>query len=241
MATSKPLDTLALAHLAAALAHEIRNPLNSIAIHADLLASRLRKAGMTGMADGAALERSIGSLGREVERIDRLLSTYLECVGPREFERQVLVVGEVVRTAIERARPQAKEKGIRLQSRTTPADARWTFDEAALCRVLDLLIDNALDASSAESTVTVRAAVRGGRGTLEVIDEGEGISSEALPQLFLLGYTTREGRSGVGLTVVKQIVRGHGGSVTAQSDGPGKGATFRIELPFLALDASDAG
>lgn len=238
MATSKPLDTLALAHLAAAMAHEVRNPLNSIAIHADLLASRLRKAGM---ADPSALERSINSLGREVERIDRLLSTYLECVGPREFERQAMVVGDVVRATIERARPQAKAKGVRLQSRTTPADARWTFDEAAFCRVLDLLIDNAIDASSAEGTVTVRATVRGGRGTLEVIDEGEGISSEALPQLFLLGYTTREGRSGVGLTVVKQIIRGHGGSVTAESNGPGKGATFRIELPFLGPDASEAG
>jgi two-component system, sporulation sensor kinase E len=238
MATSKPLDTLALAHLAAALAHEVRNPLNSIAIHADLLASRLRKAGM---ADPAVLERSIASLGREVERIDRILGTYLDCVGPRELERQVLVVGEVVRAALERARPQAKAREVRLQSRTTPAEARWTFDEAALCRVLDLLIDNALDASSAGGTVTVRATVRGERGAIEVIDEGEGISSEALPQLFLLGYTTREGRSGVGLTVVKQIVRGHGGSITAQSDGPGKGATFRIELPLLVPDASDAG
>jgi signal transduction histidine kinase len=238
MAMSKPLDTLALAHLAAALAHEVRNPLNSIAIHADLLASRLRKAGL---ADPTAIERSIGSLGREVERIDRILGTYLDCVGPREFERQVLVVGDVVRAALERARPQAKEREIRLQSRITPAEARWTFDEAALCRVLDLLIENALDASSAGGTVTVRANVRGGRGTLDVTDEGEGIASEALPQVFLLGYSTREGRNGVGLTVVKQIIRGHGGSVTVQSDGPGKGATFRIELPLLAPDTSGAG
>jgi signal transduction histidine kinase len=59
--------------------------------------------------------------------------------------------------------------------------------------------------------------------------------------VFLLGYSTREGRSGVGLTVVKQIIRGHGGSITVHSDGPGKGATFRIELPLLAPDTPGAG
>jgi two-component system, sporulation sensor kinase E len=238
MSSQKPLDALALAHLAAALAHEVRNPLNSIAIHADLLASRLRKSGIT---DTAPLDRSIGSLGREVERIDRILSTYLDCVGPRESERQVMVVGEVVRAALERARPQAKAREVRLHSRITPAEARWTFDKVGLGRVLDLLIDNALDASSPGGTVTVRATDRGERGVVEVIDEGEGISDEALPQLFLLGYTTRKGHSGVGLTVVKQIVRGHGGSVTTQSGGAGKGATFRIELPITSPEAADAG
>ncbi len=105
------------------------------------------------------------------------------------------------------------------------------MDAPAIGQALDHLLAGAIEATREGGTVRVRAWSGAGSGAIEVGDESDGIPPDALPKLFHVG-AAGQGRAGLGLAVAKQIVRGHGGSIAARSDGPGRGATIRIELPL---------
>jgi signal transduction histidine kinase len=224
-------------YLASAMAHEVRNPLNSMAIHVELLTTRLPRAaavpasaptgGAPAPAEAAA--HSLAVLRHEIERIDGILQRYLEYAGAREGERRPVAVDALLAAALERA-AEVPQRGLRVELEPTPA--RWTTDEDAVALALDELLVNAAEASPRGAVVRVRATESEGCGVIEVIDHGEGIAAEALPQLFHLGYSTRPGHGGLGLTVAKQAIKGLGGSLVLRSDGPGQGAVARIELPL---------
>jgi signal transduction histidine kinase len=219
-----------LRHLAAAMAHEVRNPLNSMAIHIELLEGRLRKEGET--LDRAAAMRSATVLANEIERIDRILEEYLEFAGPDEAARRSIEPGALIAEAIKRARPQAEAKTVGLEATVAPRLGAWAVDAPALGDALDALLCNAIEASPAGSVVTVQAAVDDEEQPfLLVSDRGEGIAAEDLPRVFHIGFS-RRGRAGLGLTVAKQIAKAHGGSLLVESAGPGRGATFRMRLPL---------
>jgi signal transduction histidine kinase len=216
----------ALAHLAAAMSHELRNPLHAIALQAGLLESRAEK--LDGAAR-AALERPIALLGREVERIDRILSEYLRHVGPGEGDRAAVPVVGLIGDAFARARAAARRRGVRLVAKAA-AGERWSIDPQAIGCALDRLIENAIEASPRGAAVEVRARGDGTSASLEVSDRGRGIAPEVLTRIFELGFSTRRGRRGLGLAVAKQIARGHGGSIGATSDR--SGTVIRIDLPL---------
>jgi len=215
-------------HLAAALAHEVRNPLNAIVIHVELLEARARKLPS---AEAEPLLRSLQVVQQEVERVDEILTQYLRAVGPREAARKAQPIGELLEAAIDRVAPLATPKRVKIAA-TVEKGPRWPVDGEAIGRVLDELLRNAVEASARGGEVAVRARAVEGAGVVEVEDRGDGIAADALPRVFQLGFTTRKGHDGIGLAVAKQIVKGHGGSITARSDGPGRGASFRFELPF---------
>jgi len=220
-----------LMHLAAAMAHEVRNPLNSMAIHAELIEGRLkREGGAFTPADRDAVVRSAHLMASEVERIDRILDEYLQFAGPEEASRRLVEAGALVAAAIERARAHAHERGVELAARGVRATS-WTLDADAIGDALDAVIRNAIDASPRGATVEIAAATQGDEAELIVTDHGEGIDPEVLGKIFMLGFSTRE-RAGIGLTVAKQIVKGHGGSITAASDGLGQGAAITLRLPL---------
>jgi signal transduction histidine kinase len=222
-----------LQHLAAAMAHEVRNPLNSMAIHIELLESRLKKE--ADRPERAQILKSVATLQGEIDRIDRILEEYLRYSGPEEMPRRAIDPSTVVSAAIERARPLAESRGVsvRLEGpRVEPASLeRWSVDADGLGEALDALIINAVEASPRGAQVAVRIQCGEEAGEIQVSDRGGGIRAEDLSRIFQLGFSRRE-RPGVGLTVAKQIVKGHGGSISAESNGPGEGATFLVRLPL---------
>ncbi len=218
-----------LPYLAAALAHEVRNPLNAMAIHLELLETRARKLAPS---EGEAITRSLGVLAHEVERIDGILVQYLAAVGPREAERKQEPAARLLEEAAARAKAQAAARHVEVAVSLARGPARWAIDSRAVARVLDEVLANAIEASPRGGEVALRARVDEGIAVVEVEDRGEGVAAEVLPRIFHLGFTTRKGRPGLGLAVAKQIVKGHGGSISARSEGAGRGTTVRFEIPL---------
>jgi signal transduction histidine kinase len=221
-----------LMHLAAAMAHEVRNPLNSMAIHVELLEGRLKREERSA-ADREAALRSAQVMANEIERVDRILEEYLQYAGPEEASRRPVEAAQLVAEAIKRARPQAEKRGVGLEIKSAGELGQWAVDAEGLGEALDAVLDNAVQASPRGAVIEVSAASDADQAQVVVADRGEGISAEDLPRVFHIGFS-RRGRAGIGLTVAKQIVKGHGGSIPAESRGAGQGAVVTIRLPLEA-------
>jgi signal transduction histidine kinase len=216
-----------LQQLAAAMAHEVRNPLNSMAIHVELLEGRLKR----GELDREGALKSLEVLAGEIGRIDRILDEYLQYAGPEEAARRPIDPPALIAEVVQRARPRAEARGVGLEVHLGLALGRWAVDGEGVGQALEALIDNAVEASERGQVVDITARADEDQAELEVTDRGEGLSAEDLVRVFHLGFS-RRGRPGIGLTVAKQIVKGHGGSIGAQSRGRGAGATFTIRIPL---------
>jgi signal transduction histidine kinase len=219
-----------LQHLAAAMAHEVRNPLNSMAIHVELLEGRLKKEPQAS-PERAQILKSVATLQGEIERIDRILDEYLTFAGPEETPRRFVDPMQVVAAAVDRARGLCDSRAVTVEVKTPRALDKWAIDGDGVGEALDALLDNAVNASPRGGVVLITVQADDDQGEVIVSDKGAGIAAEDLPKIFHLGFSRRE-RAGIGLTVAKQIVKGHGGSIGAESPGPGGGATFRVRLPL---------
>jgi signal transduction histidine kinase len=217
-----------LQHLAAAMAHEVRNPLNSMAIHVELLEGRLKK---DPSGDRTPILKSVATLQGEIERIDRILDEYLTFAGPEETPRRAVDAAELVAAAVDRMRGPADARAVTIEVKVPRPMARWNVDAEGVGEALDALLDNAVHASPRGGVVMVTVQADEDQGEVIVKDSGAGIAADDLPHVFHLGFSRRE-RPGIGLTVAKQIIKGHGGSIIAESAGLGTGATFRMRLPL---------
>jgi signal transduction histidine kinase len=226
-----------LQHLAAAMAHEVRNPLNSMAIHIELLEGKLRKETLSAQ-DKEATHRSLTVLQQEIERVDRILEEYLEHAGPAEAARAPVDGAQLVADAVARIRPEAAQRGVGLEVRAGGELGDWAVDAEALGEAIDAILRNAVQASPQGQVVEIAARTFDEQAEVVVTDHGQGMTSEDLKQVFRLGYSGR-GRAGIGLTVAKQIVKGHGGSILCQSPGAGQGASFVLRMPLEADPEDD--
>jgi signal transduction histidine kinase len=213
-----------LQQLAAAVAHEVRNPLNSMAIHVELLETRLRREG----GSEAAL-KSTGVLAQEIERVDHILEEYLQFAGPPETQRQPVDPRALLAAARDRAAALASERGARIELRGDGELGSWLVDAEGLAEALDAITANALEASPAGGVVELEARTVGDLGEVVVRDQGEGIAEADLLHIFRIGFS-RRGHAGIGLTVAKQIIKGHGGSIIVQRAQP-RGTNVTIRLP----------
>jgi signal transduction histidine kinase len=218
-------------HLAAAMAHEVRNPLNSMAIHVELLEGRLKKKEAAALPDREAAMRSVTVIGGEIERVDHILEEFLQLAGPEEAARKPVEPAALIDAAAQRVRPEAERRGVRIEVKMVGALQPWPVDAIAVGDVIDALLSNAVEASPSGTVVAIEA--RNGEDEAEVVvrDHGEGITAEELPKVFHIGFS-RRGRAGIGLAVAKQIAKGHGGSLTCESGGAGQGATFFLRVPL---------
>jgi len=213
------------------VAHELRTPLATIEGYVE------------GLRDGiVAPEQSTWSLlASETARLQRLVED-LQLVSRAE-ERQLdlrtqeVEPGALVADAAARMAPSYEAKGVRLVPEVEPGLPTVAVDPDRLGEVLANLLDNALRHTPAGGTVSLRAALRRGDLELAVSDTGEGIAPEHLGRVFERFYRADQARSratggsGIGLAIAKAIVEAHGGSLRAESDGPGRGATFVVTLP----------
>jgi signal transduction histidine kinase len=210
------------------LAHELRNPLAAISSMLGLM--RLR--GMHS-DEQAVIERQIDYM---VRLINDLLDAGRLDGGKLVLRKRRIRLAEVVEAAVEMLAPLIEQRRQRLRI-SVPADLVVHVDASRMTQVLANLLDNAAKFSNVGARIIVRASRRpGGFVRLAVMDEGAGIDAQMLERVFEL-YTQQadtfgEGCGlGIGLAIVRGIVRLHDGDVHAQSGGPGKGSRFVIELP----------
>lgn len=210
----------------ALLGHELRNPLAPLVAGLELL-------------DGnpEAAERARTVMKRQIEHLIRLVDDLLDMSrisrGKIELRRSRVRSGDVLEQALSLAGPLLEQHGHSLTIERSGADLWISGDEVRLTQVLSNLLNNAARYTEPGGAVHVSCIERDGGVEFAVRDNGRGISPELLPRVFDLFMQEREGGGGlgIGLTLVKQLVSMHGGRVTANSAGQGRGSEFFVWLP----------
>jgi PAS domain S-box-containing protein len=219
----------------ATVSHELRTPLTAILGWAVVL--RDRKPGPEIDRGLAVIERNARAQAKLIEDVldvSRVIS------GKLALNLVPTDVGDAVEAAIDTVTPAAEAKSVTLSANIAEADLHIVADPDRVQQVVWNLLANAVKFSSKGGQVTARVEREDQYVSIHVTDTGEGIRPEALPFIFepfhqADGSTTRRhGGLGLGLAIVKQLVAAHGGTVRASSDGPGRGATFVVQLPVRA-------
>ena len=214
----------------AMLGHELRNPLSPI-----LTALQLMK-----LRGGGGLERERTVIERQVSHLTRLVDDLLDVSriarGRVELKEELVEIAEVVATAIEIATPLLDQRTHALDVHV-PRRLWVRGDSIRLSQVVSNLLTNAAKYTPPGGRITVRATEERGEIVIGVRDTGIGIAPDFLPSVFDLFVQERQaidrsqGGLGLGLTIVRNLVRRHGGTVSAHSDGPGTGSEFVVRLP----------
>jgi PAS domain S-box-containing protein len=215
----------------AMLGHELRNPLSPI-----LTALQLMK-----LRGDDSLERERTVIERQVSHLTRLVDDLLDVSriarGKVELKEEIVEIAAVVATAIEIASPLLEQRTHTLQVDVPRSGLPVRGDSIRLSQVVSNLATNAAKYTPPGGHITIRAAEEHGHVVVHVRDTGIGIAAEVLPRVFDLFVQERQaidrsqGGLGLGLTIVKNLVERHGGSVSAYSDGPGTGSEFIVRLP----------
>jgi signal transduction histidine kinase/CheY-like chemotaxis protein len=215
------------------LSHELRTPLNAILGWNRLL----REAS----SDPQRLARGLAVVERNGRALAQLVSDLLDMsritTGRLQVDRVDVDLGPVVEAAVDDVLPQTEAKGVSLTSRFDPTTPRVVGDPTRLQQIVWNLLSNAVKFTPAGGRIEVRLEAAGGRASLSVRDSGVGISPEFLPHVFdrftqADGSPARHhGGLGLGLAISRQLVTMHGGTIRAESAGPGHGATFLVDLP----------
>ena len=241
----------ALTLLAASVAHEIGNPLNALSIHLQLLEREAKKlmqlapeirelaagarhhssAGGDAMDIAGKVERYLGVAKGEIDRLDYIVTQFLQAIRPAPLQRQPASLNDVVRGTLDLLRPEFENRGITLTEKLSAKLPLAPFDAAQIKQVLVNLCKNAMQAMTRGGVLTLGTEAREDGVCLVVSDTGGGIPPEMLSRIFEPFYTTKKKGSGLGLMIVQRIVRDHGGRIQLESN-VGQGTTFRIWLPL---------
>jgi signal transduction histidine kinase len=248
----------ALGRLMAGLAHEVKNPLNAMTIHLELVRQHLLRAmdtraagevqNATAMAGGPSAVLGIAEKGvsevsevdgagehieviaGEIKRLDEVIQGFLRFIRPQELQLHPVDAKVLAEDVIALVKPDVMRNGIVCQADYS-GGLRLQADEALLRQALLNLALNGCQAMANGGILTLGAkAVGGGRVMLSVEDTGVGIPADALGRIFDLYFTTKSGGSGIGLSMVYRIVQLHGGEIEVESI-VGRGTTFRLLLP----------
>ncbi len=231
----------ALGRLTAGVAHEVKNPLNAMTIHLELLKGKLAPARAhvgagsdepaPPTADQTAALDHVSVIGGEIRRLDQVVQGFLKFMRPEDLKLQPVNVGELLQGIARVVEPDAASADIRIVC-ACPSDVPWVHgDPEPLRQALFNLAINACQAMPNGGTLRLSAQPASGRRVaLTVEDTGVGIPPGHLSRIFDLYYTTKAGGSGIGLSMVFRTIQLHDGQVEVQST-PGTGTTFRILLP----------
>jgi signal transduction histidine kinase len=224
----------------AVLAHELRNPLAAIRTAAELI----------GRPDSPppTLEQASGVIGRQVSHLGRLVDDLVDVSritrGLIELQRDRIKVSAIVFHAIETSQPIIAERGHSLSIAPIDDGLEVMGDLSRLTQVVANVLHNAAKFTPRGGVIQLHADREGDDVVLRVVDNGSGITADALPRVFeLFSHTDRRiDRSstglGVGLALVRRLVDMHGGRVTARSEGPGQGTEVAVRLPLLEPPAA---
>lgn len=216
--------------LAAAIAHEIRNPLNYINLTLDHLRSSFAPVDP---GKRETFERLATQLKSEVQRINRHITDFLKYSRPSTLELESLDLREQVEDALRVIAGQAAERGIETKLEEEMKLPAVVADKDSLHSVLTNLLINsleALDGDGGRVKVTLRTETAN-RACIEISDTGRGIAQDDIAKVFEPYYSTKETGTGLGLAIVKKAIDDHGGSISVSSK-EGSGTTFTIILPL---------
>ncbi len=220
----------AFGRLAAAVAHEVRNPLNAISVGVQRIQKEFSPV------EGAEDHRRLtGVLRTEIERLDGIVRGFLDLARPPHLEPKPGDLDSVVRETVALL-AEGFSAGPRL-SVATGGVPQAVFDQGAIRQILHNLIRNAVEATGDQGKVRIETGVEGTHVFLDVVDDGPGIPPADLDRVFEFGFTTKPAGNGLGLPIVHRLVAEMGGSVGI-GPGPGGGTVVRVMLPLASGPAA---
>ncbi|MGD2019061.1 MAG: ATP-binding protein [Planctomycetota bacterium] len=224
-----------LARLAGGLAHEIKNPLSTMAINLTLLEEEFQPApggdGGQSPAERRSLKR-VKTLQREVARLEGILEDFLRFARGGDVNRAPCDLVALVREALEFAEPELEAEGVRLHALLPGSLPLAMLDDGVFRQALLNLIVNARQAMPGGGELIVELRRSGPRAELTITDSGVGMSPEQLERCFDLYYSTKRTGTGLGLATVKRIIEMHDGEIGVMSE-EGRGTRFVLWLPLL--------
>jgi signal transduction histidine kinase len=220
---------------ASGLAHEVRNPLNSIALQLSIVE---RRVSPLPASVGGEIKELVGVIRQEVMRLDNLVGDFLQFSRSNRVQYRPTSLDALVDEVMRLLRPEARTAGVTLRRQRIGApvpDLR--VDPEKIKQVVINLVQNGIEALPDGGQVAVQSGLLDGRALIVVRDDGPGLP-EGL-DVFQLFVTTKAHGTGLGLSIAQQIVLEHGGEITAAS-GPGRGATLTVSLPVERSDDATA-
>ena len=214
----------ALGRLTSGVAHEVKNPLNAMMIHVELLKERLEDSGVD-------VKKSLEVIGGEIRRLDRVVQGFLKFMRPQELTLKPVDLNAMLQSVCALLEAESLSHGVRFVLELDAALPAVSADEELLRQAFINIVQNAVQAMPSGGGVRIRTRpeevdwVR-----VTVTDQGVGIAPEDVDKIFKLYYTSKPGGSGIGLSVVYRIVQLHDGTVEAKSE-LGRGTAVIVRLP----------
>ncbi len=223
----------AIGRLTGGVAHEIKNPLNAIALHLEILKAKL--AGVD------AVGPELDVIEREIGRLDRVVKTFLDFTRPVELKLRPIDLAELVREVIALVTPEAGKTGVRIQFQAPSGRAFVEADHDLLKQAVLNVVMNGIEAMPKGGRLRLELRRGGEDHELVIADEGPGIPEELREKIFNLYFTTKPGGTGIGLAMTFRVIHLHNGTIDFTSE-PGRGATFCIRVPATeAVEAEEPG
>jgi hypothetical protein len=211
----------AISRLTGGVAHEIKNPLNAMALHLEVLRGKL---------DGNQPEVDV--IAGEIKRLDTVVKTFLNFTKPIDLKAQHLDLKQVVEQVLALVSVDAEAKRIQIEAALE--DRLWINGDADLLKQAILnIVNNGLEAMLEGGNLSIRTEWTGAECQITITDDGPGIAPEVRDQIFNLYFTTKEHGTGIGLATTFRVMQLHGGTIDFASE-LGKGTTFRLRFPGIA-------
>jgi signal transduction histidine kinase len=229
--TGRPAPVQRLAIAARTLAHEVRTPMNALAIHLELLRNKLQT--LDGTDDQS--QKAIAALDSSIRQVDHLVRDFTDYSAPIAMQRQPLDAAAVLLASLDDIASPCAHQNITLVKEVIPGPWSIQGDPTRLRQAFDNLLRNAMEAQPNGGEIRVTAIKKDSELIMQFADSGPGVPPEQRESMFEFGHTTKANGSGIGLPLSQLIMESHGGSLTYQDrNGSGSGATFRLTLPLEA-------
>jgi signal transduction histidine kinase len=216
-----PLE--AISRLTSGVAHEIKNPLNAIALRLEILRSLV-----TTQTPEAGPE--IALISKEIMRLDRVVKMFLDFTRPLKLDFKEVNLGTLAREVAALVAPEASRRNVCIEILAPPETIIVRADPDHLKQALLNVVMNGVEAMAGGGTLRMELARAANQALVRVIDQGPGIPAELRDKVFRLYFTTKEKGSGIGLAMAFRAVQLHGGTIDL-ADTPGHGCTFILKLP----------
>jgi signal transduction histidine kinase len=224
---SERLNALTL--LAAGVAHEIGNPLNSLHIHLQLMERKVREFDDNAKAE---LQDSIDVARSEIGRLDSIVTQFLRAIRPSRPQLHPENVNTIVEEAVRFFAPEIRDRDVAVEQELRSDLPLLQIDRDQMKQALYNVIKNSLEAMKCRGSLRIHTDMDDKHVLISFIDSGGGMSPEDLSRVFEPYFTTKPFGTGLGLLIVRRIVREHGGELSIESS-QGQGLTLTIRLPYI--------
>ncbi len=212
----------AINRLTGGVAHEIKNPLNSMALHLEVLRARV--------AGSPEVDREVEVLGGEIARLDRVVKTFLDFARPVELHMSRIDLVPLLEQVVALVLPQARQQNVAVEFIPPPATAFLRADADLIKQAILNVVVNGLEAMPTGGRLLLRLDTTAEEFVIRVTDQGPGIPPEVRDKIFHLYFTTKQSGSGIGLAMTFRAIQLHNATIEFTSE-PGQGTTFRLGFP----------